>query len=177
MTYKDLFTVLIKIFALQYLVYALSVFTSSFVGALSFGMNSDNYWNTILIVIAFVLQVAVLLFLFARANRLVKFLKLSQGFEENKMEWKGLQASHILKLGIFVTGGLMFINTLPGFITKVLNLFQENLHGNAFDSDHEWPHLSLAFEILKLLISYLLITNFNWIANRFQSQVEIHAEA
>jgi len=176
MTYKDLFTVLIKIFALQYLVHALSVFTSSFVGALSFSMNSDYYWNPIMIIIGFVLQVAVLLFVFARANRLVKLLKLSQGFEESRMEWKGLKASHILKLGIFVTGGLLFINTLPSFITKVLNLFQENLHGNAFVPDHEWPHLSLAFVSIKLLISYLLITNFNWIANRFQSQVEIHAE-
>lgn len=176
MTYKDLFTVLIKIFALQYLVYVLSAFTTSFVGSLGFSMNSDYYWNSILIVISFVLQVAVLLFVLARANRLVKLLKLSQGFEENRIDWKGLKANHILKLGIFVTGGLLFINTLPSFLAKVLNLFHENLHGNAFVPDHEWPHLSLGFETIKLLISYLLITNFNRIANRFQSQIEMHTE-
>ena len=91
-------------------------------------------------------------FLLLKPEKLIRFLKLDTGFEEEKFELK-LSQSSILKIAIIVIGGITLFYEIPYFVKQLFIFWRQTQIKWLEDPDTA----SLILSIITIVISYLLI--------------------
>jgi hypothetical protein len=166
MTKKDFFRVLIKAFGL------FSLITSLFV-VFPETMNSVNSYKTyggagmelffmllyILVVVAFIGFLFVILI--RKPDTLIRWLKLDQGFDDDKVQFDGLTPENILKLSSIVIGGLLVIDHFPVFLSYTYSAFSNRVAG-AGSGENGSFYIHWATSILDVLLGYVLLKNNDW---------------
>lgn len=162
MTKKDFFIVLIKVFGLYSIVTNLfSVLPSSLIYALS---EIDAFviaWLLLVIIGVF----GLFILLIFKAHKVVSMLKLDKGFDSNYIDFGNDSAKNIIKIGIIIIGGLLIINNIPSFLSQLFFSFKNEVSGSSVQFNGGY---NLAISIINIILGYLLLSNYNFIAKRMK---------
>ncbi|HYG40576.1 MAG TPA: hypothetical protein VD908_18240 [Cytophagales bacterium] len=154
MTKKDFFRTLIKVFGLYSLITSLfSVLPSNIPFALyEFDIASIIYLLVIISVVTL-----MFLILIRNTDLIIKWLKLDQGFDDKVIQFEKFDSKNILKLAAIIIGGLLLIDNIPTFITKLYLAFKSQIARVGVNSDIK---INLGIRFFNIILGYFLLVNF-----------------
>lgn len=167
MTKKDFFTLIIKIFGLYWLLNCLIMVLPQIAVAIQMRFNGIAIAFTI---VATSLAAGLFVLLLFKSDKLVDLLKLERGFEEDRIDFGGLKASDIIKISCLIIGGLLLINTIPSFLYQTFLIFRDNVSKEFAPINDEYRYW--AESMLKIIVGYLLITNYTFAAKMLKNKEE-----
>jgi len=92
---------------------------------------------------------------------IIAWLKLDQGFDEDRIEFQNFNIKNVLKLGLIVLGGMLILNNLAAFISYTFSAFQSAfLHDNPLSTRGALTDVEWAKSFINIVIGYLLLTNY-----------------
>ncbi|MFD0837548.1 hypothetical protein ACFQ0I_17355, partial [Mariniflexile aquimaris] len=164
MTKRDFFRILIKIFALYSII--LTVFTWIPSNLMYTFYNFELM--PILAGLGFtLLAFLIYYFLIKKTDQIIDFIKLDKGFDNEKIEFGGLETNKILMLGIILIGGLLLISNLTDFIQYSFLAFKNNVQKgglNIFLNEAGTDYFNWTFSGINIITGYLLLTNYEKVA-------------
>lgn len=169
MTKKDLFRIILKIAGLYFIVVVLFQTLPAFF--IFFNTSGPELWQSIaLLSIILLLLTIIFVTLIFKPDGFINALKLDKGFDDDKVSFRRVDFSDLLKIAIFAIGLSLIVRHLPIFITHVFFLFKllmknQNDFTSQFHSEILTDYVSWAVKIISLIIGYLMITNYASIAN------------
>ena len=167
MTKKDFFILIIKIFGLFSVVSSLfSILPSN----ISFALMDFGFFSLIWIAVVLVVIIGLFVLLIFKAEKVVKLLKLDKGFDEDRIDFGNLKSVDIIKIATFIIGGLLILHNIPGFLNHTFFAFKGNIAG----VDYHTPKEIFDWIVsgMNLIIGYLLLTNFEFVAKIFKTKKE-----
>lgn len=165
MTKTDFFRLLIKIFGLYSLLTALlSVLPSNISFVLSYPDAIGFIWLIAVTTIVF----SLFFFLIRQPDVIIRILKLDKGFDEERIQFENLNAKSIIKLSSIIIGGLLIIDNIPVFFSYTLFAFKSSV-GHT-DSYGIQDNINWGASFLKLIVGYLLVTNYEFVARLFKEK-------
>lgn len=102
---------------------------------------------------------------FVKTNWVIEKLHLNNGFEEDRIDLN-LETSTIYSVVVIIIGGILFLNSLPAFFQNAISFFQQK--DVLFRENPFLGHL--IYNVIALVVSYLLITNSKPIASFIDKQ-------
>lgn len=157
MLHKDFFRLLLKLFGLYSLtIVAFVILPQSIPQLLLFESGYASFF--ILLIIA--VPVSLFLFLIFKADKIINWLKLEQGFEEEKLNFGDLNTANLLKLACIVIGGIFIIDSVPDFCMQGYYLFKNSVQHQDNDAKDFYP---VGVNALKIFIGYLMLRNYEWV--------------
>ncbi|MFM2387671.1 MAG: hypothetical protein RL660_2428 [Bacteroidota bacterium] len=105
----------------------------------------------------FCLGLVIYLFLF-RTDVLIKHLQLEQHFFEDTIDLN-ISLNTILRIGLIVVGGILFINTFPKLVGSLMQQFQND---TIFRENSKSP--KLLSDVVLVLIAYIIASQSKHIA-------------
>ncbi len=160
MTKKDLFRLIIKLFGLYWLINTL--FSLSQI--IYFANNPSSDWTGVLYSLI-VIIVAIVLFglLIFKSDILIKWLKLDQGFDDDRIEFHNFNGINILKLAIILIGGMLIIDNLGTFLNQFYLALK--IHFSETNNDiymyNGYSTYYLFLSLTKIILGYLLLIRFS----------------
>jgi len=115
------------------------------------------------------IPVIIYIFLLFKTDLILKWLRLTDGFDEEKIILGDMSTVSLLKLASIIMGGLLIINNLPYFFTQSIALFKDSLHNNPIANRDEFQ---LSISAGKLIIGYLMLRKFVWIGKLLKVKEE-----
>jgi hypothetical protein len=159
MTKKDFFRIIIKLFGLYWLIN--TIFSLSQVFYFTTNFNSDG---TEILFSIFVLLFAVAVFalLILGADKIISWLKLDKGYDDDKFEIYQFNVELILILAMVLIGGMLILDNIPIFINQAYMAFKSQV---SYEGDimalNGYSTYNLAISFTKIILGYLLIKNYN----------------
>lgn len=156
MLIKTFWKILIKIIGLWILFGCISLIPQFF-STLSFTDEFLDFKSLIpiwlmlfasIIAYAFVIR----LFLF-KTDWIIEKLKLEKNFTEERIDIK-ISSTEILTISIIIIGGLIIVESLPLFFSRLIDFFQQKSQLKEYH-ETSW----LVYYFVKLILGYLLVTN------------------
>jgi hypothetical protein len=166
MTKRDFLILMIKLFGLYSIVTTLF---SALPGNVIFAMGHFDFTIAVWILVVFVVTMGLFWLLTFKADRLVDLLKLEHGFVDDRIELGSIKPEDIIKIGTFVIGGLLFLRSIPGFLSGTFWAFKGDIAGLEFS---EKDKFDLVVSGLNVMFGYLLFTNYDWVAKRLNGKRE-----
>lgn len=161
MTKKDFFVLVLKIFGLYSLTTSLfSVLPANIAHLLTGFTPLSLIWTLIVVVIV----AGLFILLVFKAANVVELLKLDRGFDDERIDLGNLRNADIVKLACFFIGGLLILDNIPPFLSYTLFSFKRSFAGLTTD---RFENFSWAISALKIVIGYLLVTNYAFVARVF----------
>jgi hypothetical protein len=121
------------------------------------------------IAIAAFVVVGLFVVLIFKADKVVRLLKLDKGFDDEKIEIGNLKPTDIIKIGTFIIGGLLILDNIPAFLSHSLFAFKGDVIGLEYNSQDKFRW---AVSGLNLIIGYLLLTNYDFVAKKLKIETE-----
>lgn len=170
MKIKDLFRLLLKLFGTYSLVISLFTVIPQNVSSLAY-MGEDillGFWLFLILVII----IGLYLFVIFKTDLIVEKLKLDKGFDEDKIVFEKISDIEIYKFAIILLGGFLLINNLPVMISQIMYIFKANLNVSnvVFNDKSIYDYFDLLITVLSVLIGYLLINNYRYVAEFFSKK-------
>ncbi len=163
MTKRDFFRLLIKIAGLYFII---SAVFSTLPNNIILSVEGEADWTGILwVILTLIIVVGLFILMIYNADRIIDFLKLDKGFDDERIDFEKIETKSILKLAIFIIGGMLFIDNIPPFLSRSYFALRSTINPNDiyhFGSLHDYIYLSTNF--LNIVIGYILITNYNKIS-------------
>ncbi|MEC4052072.1 hypothetical protein VSP10_04640 [Myroides odoratimimus] len=162
MSKRDLFTALVKLLGFYlFLTYFLSLLSSLYylitVKENTFGDLLSDISQHIFLLVVFTM-------LMLYGDKIVSLFRLSNGYDTDKIVVDNLTAVDIVKVGIFIIGGILIVNNLPYMITWIIQRFTVAIRNENMPTFDEYG----AFRAFaNLVLGFLMITNFGRIAKYF----------
>ncbi len=162
MSKRDLFTALVKLLGFYFfLTYFLSLLSSLYylitVKENTFGDLLSDISQHIFLLVVFTL-------LMLYGDKIVSLFRLSNGYDTDKIVVDNLTAVDIVKVGVFIIGGILIVNNLPYMITWIIQRFTVAIRNENMPTFDEYG----AFRAFaNLVLGFLMITNFGRIAKYF----------
>lgn len=158
MSIKNFWLLFLKALGIWLIVNSLPTAFHLIILVMSWTVNSTSNWSTfveptvqvLLIVIFYVLILWLFVF---KTSWLVHKLKLVEGFDETRIEFK-IRHTSVIAIASIVIGGLLFVDSLPNLITETIKYFEQK---RMFQ-----PEISsgmIFFYLIKTVFGYLLMTN------------------
>jgi hypothetical protein len=163
MTKKDFFSLLIKIFGLYSLIsFIFSVLPVNFIFVIQYIDAAAIAWIILILIVTFL----IFLFLIYNPNRIINWLKLDKGFDDDRIDFLKFNNTNILKLAVIIIGGVLLIQNVPRFLSFTLFAFKSSigkeLNTVNFGGLRDYIHWGTSF--INILIGYLMLTNYNFIS-------------
>ncbi len=168
MTKRDFFIIVIRLFGLYSLILSVFSILPSNISMLSYGGRIDSFslgLMTLSLVVAFGLMILLLF----RADKVVSFLKLDKGFDEERISLDTLNSESILKLGLTIIGGFLILDNIAWFLEYTLQAFKTDLAGNRLENPYK---ISWFISGVNLVIGILLITNLKSLSEGLNKRIE-----
>ncbi len=166
MTKRDFFILILKVFGLFSVVTTLF---SALPSNISLAMMDIDALLILWIVVAIFVVVGLFVVLIFKADKVVRLLKLDKGFDDEKIEIGNLKPTDIIKIGTFIIGGLMILNKTPAFLSHSLFAFKGDVIGLEYNSQDKF---NWAVSGLNLIIGFLLLTNYDFVAKKLNTKKE-----
>lgn len=167
MTKKDFFRIIIKLFGL----YA-GVITLFNVVPTSIS-NLAIYDESILII--FIIgMVALILFLYSllifRTDRIIKFLKLDKGFDDDDLKIDFLTNGSVVKVALVILGLYLMVAYIPDFFLNTFYAFKGSMDSQTNDGFNFYEnqianYFNWAISAINIAVGYLITTNYALISN------------
>ncbi len=161
MTKRDFFISLLKVFGLFS---AIAALFSSLPSYLSFAIASFDWISLFWVSVASIVVIGLFLLLIFKSENIVSILKLDSGFDTDHIDFGNLKAVDLIKIGTFVVGGFLILDNIPTFLGHTLYAFKGEQMG--LESTPR-DNLMWTMSGLNLIIGYILITNYHFVAARF----------
>ena len=168
MTPKDFFRVVIKIIGI--LLFIEGVVIASF-NSIQYSSFLEPISIIIYAIIVFVLFLIIFYVFFVKTEILIRLFKLDMGFDEEKFNFRNIEAKYIVEISCVIIGLYFILATLP---SVVYNLF-EYFKGQVSVQDSPFSGLNYNYgniiyiDYLTLIISVILIiqrkTISKWLTN------------
>ena len=156
MQIKTFWQILIKIMGMWLLFSCISILPQFF-STLSFDNGNLNLNNLLLLwlglfgaILIYILIIRLFLF---KTDWIIKILKLEKNFTEERIDLN-IPKNTTITIAIIIIGGLILIESLPNFCSRLFNFFQQKKLLKDY-SDTSW----LIYYFIKTIIGYLLLTN------------------
>jgi hypothetical protein len=156
MTKKDFFRILIKVFGLFSLITSLFTVLPYSLG-IAFNSYGPGFYAIIYIFIIAIFIGSIFIYLVKKPDKIINFLKLDEGFEDDKFYFEKFNPNIILNVSSLIIGGILLINNIPDFLSNCYHALQYNVAGVGIDTSIKF---NWAVNFINLLIGYLLITNY-----------------
>lgn len=155
MSKRDLFRIIIRIYAIYSLIIGILYIVPQNIGAMSYELQSGMGGYSVLVLIlsiAFVLGLTMLLN--RKADTIIKWFKLDQGYDTNEVQLSHFNTEFIFTIASVIIGGFLIIDYAPSLILQTYNAFKmTQQYGNLNDSfKTEW-----ALSVVRIFVGYLLI--------------------
>lgn len=167
MTKRDFFRVLIKLFGLYSCI--LTVF--NFIPTnISYAISNFQPLILLWIVGASALTIALFFLLIFKADKIIDFLKLDKGFDNDSIVLKNFNESKIIKLALIIIGGFLVIENIPDFLSHSYYAFKNQISFNISDDafpfagNTEVDYFRWFFAAINILLGYLLLTNYSLVS-------------
>lgn len=161
MTKKDFFILIIKLFGLYSVISSLFSVLPANISFLL--MDLDMYGLAWIIGITTIVLGLFVLLIFKSEN-IVKLLKLENGFDTDNIDLNNLKTSDLIKLSVFIIGGLLILNNIPSFISHSIFAFRGEKAGfNMTPRDN----IYWATSAISIITGYILLTNYSAISDLF----------
>jgi hypothetical protein len=173
MTTRDLFRLIIKIFGLYFVI---SMIFSGIPSNISYVFREVEVTGILWLVISLIVTFFIFIFLIYKPDKLITWLKLDKGFDDDRIEFQNFNDTNILKLALIIIGGLLLLKNIPGFLSQTLFAFKSSL-GNEFDrttikfgSLRDYINWGTSF--INILIGYLIVRNYNYLSRLFLNMTD-----
>ena len=124
MTKKDFFRLLIKIFTLYSVI--ISIFTL-FPQIVLLNQMLDNVLLSFVVLGSILVVVLFLSIVIKFTDKIIAFLKLDSGFDDENIVIGNLNNIDIIKFAIIIIGGFMIVDNFPKLLMDILNEFKFNI--------------------------------------------------
>ncbi|MCX2745582.1 hypothetical protein OO013_17000 [Mangrovivirga sp. M17] len=161
MTKRDFFILIIKIFGLYILI---STVFSTVTSVLSLVLYQGDIATIFMGLLSAGVVVLFFYLITFKANKIVDLLKLDKHFEDDRIDLNSLDAELILKLSVFILGGLLIIENASALITLAYKAFRYDIIGIEQERG-DYVHLIMRF--INILIGFLMISNLKAISGLF----------
>lgn len=146
----------------------ISVIFSVFLGNVGFVIDNIDMIGIVWLIICLIVIILLFLFLIYNPDKIISWLKLDKGFDDDKIEFQNFNNSNILKLALIVIGGIILIKNIPAFLSHTIFAFKSSV-GNDFNGSvikygNLRDYILWATSFLNIIIGYLLLTNYNYIS-------------
>jgi len=162
MTKRDFFRVLIKLFGLYAAITATFNLLPTYIGYVVYDLNLSTL---IALLIAIAITSLALALIFG-ADKVIDWLKLDRGYDEDRIEFGNLKDINILKLAIIVIGLLLVVNNSPTFFHHCYLAFKDLVTNKGVDGVLEdftygkVDYFQFSVATISIIIGFLMITNF-----------------
>lgn len=152
MSKKDLFIILVKVFGLFLLFQSVSFI---FPNILTFTLLSISG------IISVTLQILAFYLLIIKAEKIVAFLKLDQGFEDKGVSFKNFSPIVVLYYGTFLVGGYMVVSNFSKILVAFFHWYTREV--NSYDSLVYW-NIYTTTDVVEFVLGIVIIGNYRKIA-------------
>lgn len=166
MTKKDLFRLIIKIFGLYSII---TTIFSTLPSNLSFALMDIDFISIIWITGTVVVIVLLFMFLIYKPDKIIGWLKLDKGFDNDNIEFQNFNTENILKLAVIIIGGILLLKNIPAFLSHTLFAFKSSFHSELnsnriiqYGELKDYIYWLTSF--LNIVIGYLMLTNYSYIS-------------
>ncbi len=164
MTKRDFFRTIIKLFGLYWLIN--TVFSMSQIYNLSLGISQNNSSEIFYFIAVLIFIVFVFILLIFGADKIIKWLKLDKGYDNEQIDTKNIDAEKIMMLGMIIIGGLLIIDYIPELINQIFMALKKNVSFESEIMNYDgFSTFYLTTSLIKCVIGYLLLTNHASIGN------------
>ena len=163
MTYKDLFRIAIRLFALASILY--SLFTA--IPQLFYYVISDAGFLILGFAVTLLAISIIFYFLILKSDSIIEMLRLTKGLDDDKVSLTAISTKNLLEIGIIIVGCTAFIGAFPDFLIECFTWFSQRIrddNSGLFSFLEPRRDTYIAENFLEVLIGYLLITNFDKVA-------------
>lgn len=175
MTKRDFFRLILKLFGLYSLILTVFSFIPSNIGYI---MYDFNYTAIVWIagMTAFVLF--IFLGLIRNTDKIIDWLKIDRGFDEDRIEFGNFNAQGIAKLALIIIGGFLILDYLPDFIQYFYLAFKEKVSTNSLN---EFESIAFGTQLdyfqwtvagINIIMGYILLTQYQrigvWLTRKTQ---------
>lgn len=163
MTKRDFFRLILKLFGLYSLILTVFSFIPSNIGYIMYDFN----WTAIVWITG---MTAFILFIFLglirNTDRIIEWLKMDRGFDEDRIEFGNFNAPGIVKFALIVIGGFLILDYLPDFLQYCFLAFKMKVSLNGLN---ELESISFGTQLdyfqwtvagLNILMGYILLTRY-----------------
>jgi hypothetical protein len=165
MTKKDFFRLVIKIYGL-YLV--ISIVFSVIPGNIAFVVTQADIFGIVWLIVVTIVIILLFMFLIFKPDKIIGWLKLEKGFDDDRIDFQNLNGQNIVKLAVIVIGGIMFIQNIAPFLSHTLFAFKSAVGNDVYGSVTKYnslrDYISWATSFLNIVLGYLMVTNYNFIS-------------
>lgn len=159
MTKKDFFRIIIKLAGIYWLV---TTMYSQLPYLFSAIFNNSDYRLLPYSIGFFLICFAIFILLVFYTDKIIGWLKLDRGFDEERIEFSNFNMGNIVKLALIIVGCMLIVNFIPTFIVQTYYYIKIHISTDLADSfgytsqnGYQW---TLSF--LSLILGYILLTNY-----------------
>ncbi len=166
MTKKDLFRLIIKIFGLYSII---TTIFSALPSNISWVLTEIDTTGIIWLTGTVIVIVLLFIFLVYKPDKIIAWLKLDRGFDDDTIEFQNFNSENILKVAVIVIAGILLLENIPVFLSHTLFAFKSSAQAD-FESTMIIKYGELNDYIcwltsfLNIIIGYLMLTNYNYIS-------------
>jgi hypothetical protein len=164
MTKKDFFITVIRLFGLYVLT---GVLFNTVPMNITYLFEISSLFIVLISLFSIFIPIGLFVLLIFKAEKIVNILKLDQGFDEDRINFGNLNGTEILKIAIFILGGLILIESIPIFIKNLISSLEMSINGGELD---HYIKFYWAVAFIKIVLGYLLVTYYEKIAIHFQKR-------
>lgn len=154
MTKKDFFRILIKIFGLYSLVTAMFTVLPNSFSTVFYDLDAYGILHVLLLLIMVVFLYTLLI---KNPDKVIRLLKLEEGFDDDYIKFENLNSENIIKLGLIVIGGFLLIDNIPYFLSHTYVAFKSDVSGSEINPTE---NIYWATSFLNIIVGYILVTYF-----------------
>ena len=159
MTKKDFFRIIIKLFGLYWIMTSLLNPLPTVISILLKGFDPFYFQY---IIGYFILCILLFLLLVIYTDKVIKWLKLEKGYDEDLIDFSNFNVGNILKLALIIFSFILIINNVSTFFTQTYYVVKLKFSMNVSDTvgynsqnDYVW-----AKSFIDMLIGYIILTNY-----------------
>ncbi len=115
MTKKELWTILIKVFGLYALI---NLIFFQFINDIWYLIFDTSTFSVISLIVKTVLPTFLFIALYSNVDNIIRLLRLEKESEEKKIDLGSLNASDIVRIAVFIIGGLLVVENTPSFLNN-----------------------------------------------------------
>ena len=153
MTKREFWTILIKALGLYALI---NLIFFQFIDDIWYLLYNISTYSIISLIVKTVLPTILFIALYSNVDNIIRLLKLDKGSEEKKIEFGNINAFDVVRIAVFIIGGLLVIENTPSFINNAIVAFSDKELGDGFlqPKSYSWAVCATNIVIGCLLMMY-----------------------
>ncbi len=170
---RDFFRMVIKLFGLFVLIQTAFYYVPTNLVSQFFGIDIYGF---IMILAMVLLLCGIFLGIIKKVDWIIDWLRLDQGFDEDKISLGDLNEQKIFSLVIIFIGGLLIVDYVPSFLYNLYLSFKStaNTKGleSVFYSFERVEYFDWAISCMNIILGYLLIINNSQISTWMTGKIK-----